>query len=240
MTRRGVLLLSCFLLCAVPPRAQADDGAAKLTAVARLLPGQGAAAHGSRFVFPPAVLWLKPLGRTPAPSFVAREPYVLTQRNKAFAPHLLVIPVGASVEFPNRDPFYHNVFSLYEGKRFDLGLYEAGKSRNVNFTREGVSYIFCNIHPEMSAVVVALATPLFSIGDAQGRFRIENAPAGEYELHLWVEGEPQAVLDGWTRTVRLLQPDQDLGAFAFPRPLPEKQHTDEFGQPYTPEAERPY
>ena len=70
--------------------------------------------------------------------------------------------MGAVVQFPNHDPFFHNVFSLFEGKRFDLGLYEAGSSRNVSFDRPGISYIFCNIHAEMSAVVIAcrlLTTP---------------------------------------------------------------------------------
>ena len=67
---------------------------------------------------------------------------------------------GSSVEFPNRDPWFHNVFSLFNGKRFDLGLYEAGSTRTVHFDREGISFIFCNIHPEMSAVIVVLRTPI--------------------------------------------------------------------------------
>ena len=85
---------------------------------------------------------------------------VLRQKNKAFEPHLLVVTIGSNVEFPNDDPWFHNVFSLFNGKRFDLGLYEAGTTRTVHFEREGVSYIFCNIHPEMSAVVVVLSEQL--------------------------------------------------------------------------------
>ena len=92
----------------------------------------------------------------------------LVQKNKSFEPHILVVPAGSLVEFPNRDPFFHNVFSLFEGKRFDLGLYEAGSSKMVRFDRPGISYIFCNIHPEMSAVVITLATPLYAISNAQG------------------------------------------------------------------------
>src|SRR5579884_454193 len=75
----------------------------------------------------------------------------LVQKNKTFLPHVLVIPPGSTVDFPNHDPFFHNVFSLFEGKRFDLGLYESGTSRSVKFDRTGVSYIFCNIHPQMNA-----------------------------------------------------------------------------------------
>jgi plastocyanin len=94
------------------------------------------------------VLWLTPVDSASLPNFptASRAPLRLVQKNKSFEPHVLVVPVGSVVEFPNRDPFFHNVFSLFEGKRFDLGLYEAGSSRNVIFDKPGVSYIFCNIH----------------------------------------------------------------------------------------------
>ena len=82
---------------------------------------------------------------------------------------MLVVPAGSLVEFPNRDPFFHNVFSLFEGKRFDLGLYEAGTTRTVRFDRPGISYIFCNIHPEMSAVIITVSTPLYAIAKEDGR-----------------------------------------------------------------------
>ena len=114
----------------------------------------------------------------------------LTQRNKSFEPHLLVIPVGSMVEFPNRDPFFHNVFSLFEGKRFDLGLYEAGTSRSIRFDRPGVSYIFCNIHPEMSAVVITMGTPLYARAGSDGSLSILDVPYGRYTLHFWSQGMP--------------------------------------------------
>ncbi|HVT98050.1 MAG TPA: hypothetical protein VHE33_11130, partial [Acidobacteriaceae bacterium] len=120
---------------------------------------------GNVTAMPPAVVWLKPLQPVdPAPA-EPHKSYTLLQKNRSFIPHLLVVPVGSHVEFPNEDPFYHNVFSLFDGKRFDLGLYEAGSTKTVTFSREGVSYIFCNIHPEMSAVVLALATPFYAIAD---------------------------------------------------------------------------
>ena len=109
------------------------------------------------------VLWLTSVGGAATPSSPpqpdSNRPR-LVQKNKSFEPHVLVVPVGSSVEFPNRDPFFHNVFSLFEGKRFDLGLYEAGSTRNVVFDKPGISYIFCNIHSEMSAVVIAVEQPL--------------------------------------------------------------------------------
>ena len=95
--------------------------------------------------------------------------------------------VGSTVDFPNLDPFFHNVFSLFEGKRFDLGLYEAGASRSARFDRPGVSYIFCNIHPDMVAVIVSVEGDLFSLTDAHGQFVLEGVPVGEYELRIWHE-----------------------------------------------------
>src|SRR5690349_9273816 len=112
----------------------------------------------------------------------------LTQKNKKFTPHLLVIPPGSVVDFPNRDPFFHNVFSLFEGKRFDLGLYESGTTRSVKFDRPGVSYIFCNIHPQMNAIVISLDTPYYSLADSNGSVRIPNVVSGEYILQIWAEG----------------------------------------------------
>ena len=134
------------------------------------------------------VVWLSPMGAagrisSPAP---AQHPQ-LVQKNKSFEPHLLVVPVGSVVEFPNRDPFFHNVFSLFDGKRFDLGLYEAGTTRLVHFDKPGVCYIFCNIHSEMSAVVVVLDTPYYGIADNSGAVTIPAVPPGRYMMHIWDE-----------------------------------------------------
>jgi plastocyanin len=98
---------------------------------------------------PAAVLWLKAISSTTTSQSLPPGHFTLVQKNRMFIPHMLVVPVGSVVTFPNADPFFHNVFSLFNGKRFDLGLYEAGKSKDVVFSREGVSYIFCNIHPEI-------------------------------------------------------------------------------------------
>src|ERR1039457_4075827 len=152
--------------------------------------------HGT---IPGTVVWLTPITTTAAageaaaaapnsspgpPASAAQNPR-LVQKNKSFEPHILVVPAGSMVEFPNRDPFFHNVFSLFEGKRFDLGLYEAGSSRMVRFDRPGISYIFCNIHSEMSAVVIAVNTPYYGIADSQGRVSIPRVPPGRYTLRIW-------------------------------------------------------
>src|SRR5712671_2711819 len=134
-----------------------------------------------RVPFPNTVIWLTAAAGTPTdPPRTAVDPSAparLTQKNKSFEPHVLVVPAGAPVEFPNRDPFFHTVFSLFEGKRFDLGLYEAGSTRTVRFDRPGVCYIFCNIHSEMSAVVVAVNSPYFAVSSSSGEFEIPNVPA---------------------------------------------------------------
>jgi len=163
----------------------AEDFHAKV-AVQRNAPGDKAAGDSN------VVVWLTPVGSPPPPVPVLHAR--LVQKNKRFEPHLLVVPVGTLVEFPNEDPFFHNVFSLYKGKRFDLGLYEAGSSRSVRFDRPGVSFIFCNIHPEMSAAVVVLETPYYGISNREGRVTIPNVPPGRYHLEVWYErSSPEAL-----------------------------------------------
>jgi hypothetical protein len=191
---------------------------------------------------PASAVWLKPLtpGIVLPLSVAPRGGYTLLQKNKMFVPHLLVVPTGSVVMFPNADPFFHNVFSLFDGQRFDLGLYEAGKTRAVNFSREGVSYIFCNIHSEMSAVVIALTTPLYSVAARDGTFVIHGVPEGDYEMHLWIEGEPQAVLDRWVRRVRISRASADLGTITVDSAPAARQHANKFGQPYDPDKTSTY
>lgn len=189
----------------------------------------------------PVVIWLAPLAGTPALPFPPHGHFTLLQKNRTFTPHLQVVPVGSVIEFPNRDPFFHNVFSLFNGKRFDLGLYEAGSTRSVRFSRPGVSYIFCNIHPEMSAVVIALNTPLFAVGDAHDSVLLRGIPTGDYELHVWIEGVPQSFLDSLSRPMHFSTHTVDLGVLKAPiagaRTIP---HTNMYGQEYAPDSQSPY
>ena len=180
-----------------------------------------------------AVIWLEPVQ---AFSVHAVTPgrFTLLQKNKTFTPHLLVVPVGSSVSFPNADPFFHNVFSLFDGKRFDLGLYEAGSTRSVVFSRPGVSYIFCNIHSGMSAVIIALDTPFYSVADQNDRFRINGVPDGDYDLHVWAEGEPQSALDKLTERIHVTGAEIDLGEIRAGKS--QKGHLNKFGRPYEPDS----
>ncbi len=162
----------------------------------------------------------------------------LLQKSKTFQPHVLAVPAGTIVEFPNRDPFFHNVFSLFDGKRFDLGLYEAGSSRGVRFDQPGVSYIFCNIHPQMSAVVIAVNTPYYAMANRNGDVTIPNVPPGQYRLHLWIEGVTAETLKAISKDVTI--PDTassfSLGALRVPERKVAASHKNKYGRDYDPPA----
>jgi hypothetical protein len=188
----------------------------------------------------PAVIWLSPLQGTPALPFVPHGGYKLLQKNRAFAPHLQVVPVGAVVQFPNADPFFHNVFSMFDGQRFDLGLYEAGSSKAVTFSREGVSYLFCNIHPEMSAVILTLETPLYATGRTGDTLVIDRAPPGEYELRVWVEGVKAGTLEALRRHLHLVPGIGNQVEITVHPDASAAAHKDKFGKDYGPEPRPSY
>ncbi len=121
----------------------------------------------------------------------------MTMRGKAFTPHVMAVPVGSTVDFPNDDPILHNVFSVSGDNRFDLELYKRPKSASWTFQRPGVVRVYCNIHPQMSAIVVVTDSAHVVKADAQGAFRLEGVPAGRYTLRAWHErgGETSLPLD---------------------------------------------
>ena len=182
------------------------------------------------------VVWLVPIGAQPTTKFVPKQPLVLVQHNKSFEPHLLVVPVGAVVRFPNRDTFFHNVFSLFEGKRFDLGLYEAGTTRNVSFDRPGISYIFCNIHAEMSAIVIALDTPYYGISNRKGEIIIPQVPVGHYTLKVWSETALPENLNALTHEITVSDGSSSLGVLQITAGMVSTAHKNKFGMDYEPPA----
>jgi plastocyanin len=111
----------------------------------------------------------------------------LDQRNEAFVPHVLAIVAGTTVDFPNNDKTYHNVFSLSPTKRFDLGRYAVGRSKSVRFDRPGIVRVFCDIHSHMSAFILVFAHRYFTVTDDEGRYRLENVPPGTYTVVAWNE-----------------------------------------------------
>jgi plastocyanin len=183
-------------------------------------------------------VWLIPLDRvaTNASAATTRgKPARLLQRDKTFEPHVLIVPVGTVVEFPNKDPFFHNIFSLYDGRRFDLGLYESGSKRTVTFDRPGVSYLFCNIHAEMSAVIVAVETPYFGLSDRLGHVAIGNVPDGRYQLNVWYERSLPESLNALTRTVTISNSNRNLGQIrVLENPDFTPAHKNKYGLDYVP------
>ena len=187
------------------------------------------------------VIWLTPLApaagaASSAPPSGHSTPQI-AQIDKSFDPHVLVIQVGTPVQFPNKDPFLHNVFSLFDGKRFDLGFYEAGSSRTVHFDRPGVSFLFCNIHPEMSGAVVAVDTPYFGMSDRNGRVAIPNVPDGRYQLNVWYERSLPEDLKAAARTVTISEATRTLDPVrVVENPNFTLEHKNKYGQDYIPPA----
>jgi plastocyanin len=114
----------------------------------------------------------------------------MDQRNETFFPHVLAIVAGTTVDFPNSDQTYHNVFSLSKTKSFDLGRYAVGRSKSVRFDRPGIVRVFCDIHSHMSAFILVFSHRYFSVADAEGRYRLDNVPPGTYTVVAWNESAP--------------------------------------------------
>jgi plastocyanin len=125
-----------------------------------------------------------PAGWTPtAPA----DGLAIRQRHEAFVPHVLPVRVGATVAFPNEDPFFHNVFSLSRARTFDLGRYPTGSSKSVRFDKAGIVQVFCHIHSDMRATVYVLSHAFFTTPDSAGRFALPPLPPGTYTLVAWHE-----------------------------------------------------
>jgi hypothetical protein len=117
----------------------------------------------------------------------------IAQRDEQFVPHVVAVTVGSQVEFPNRDPYFHNVFSLSRLATFDLGRYKSGEARTQRLDRPGIVKVYCHLHAQMSALIRVFDHPWFTIPEENGTFAIEGVPAGEQTLVAWHEriGERQ-------------------------------------------------
>jgi len=133
------------------------------------------------------------------------------QRNENFVPRVVAVTVGSTVEFPNDDPIYHNVFSLSRTKTFDLGRFPKGKSRGERFDKAGIVKVFCQIHSHMAATVMVFDHPWFAIADEQGEFDLSGVPPGMHQITAWHErlGEttlPLRVEPGHAATIDFVLP----------------------------------
>lgn len=128
------------------------------------------------------------------------EHVIMLQKNKMFTPHILPVMAGSTIDFPNADPIFHNAFSSYSGQIFDTGLYPPGKSRSVKFQRPGIVRVFCNIHPAMSAIILVLPTPWFTVTPRDGSFHLD-VPPGAYDLSLFHERASEQSLNALSQRI---------------------------------------
>jgi plastocyanin len=244
VARRLAVSVRCLALAitwglAVQTLAQPQEIDVSLRAEVARQQGHG---HSSPSSSAGVVVWLTPeQNAAHLPSPARNQQYTLAQKDKQFSPHLLVVPTGSSVAFPNLDPFYHNVFSLFNGKRFDLGLYEAHTQRSVLFDRDGVSYIFCNIHPEMGAVIISLSTPYYGISAPDGSLVFHSVPPGSYRLNVWAENVSADRLNALSRLVEISPKNTNLGTLSIETSGDlMNHHLNKFGESYNPVPKDPY
>jgi plastocyanin len=154
----------------------------------------------------------------PSPASTHHSAFRMEQTNRRFSPDVLVVPVGATVSFPNMDPIFHNIFSLSRPKEFDLGSYDQGDSRNVTFTKPGIVYVYCHLHPNMEGTIVIAPSEYFAQVDASGHFRLPAVPPGEYRIVAWHKAA------GFFRKQIVVTPGHDVSAdFLIPLPAEPKQ-----------------
>ncbi len=139
----------------------------------------------------------------------ARKHAQMLQKDKRFSPHILPIETGTSVDFPNLDPIFHNAFSNYDGKIFDVALYPPGSSRTVRFDRPGIVRVFCNIHPSMSAIIVVVNSNHFTTTDHWGHYLLSDVSPGKYQIHFFHERAAPEVLAKLTQSIVI---EDDVGS----------------------------
>lgn len=184
--------------------------------------------RGQNPVVNETLVWLDPAGKTykkPAATFT------MTTRGKTFLPHVVAVPAGSTIRFPNEDPIAHNLFSLTPGNTFDFGLYRKGAGKTHKFETPGTVNVYCNVHPTMSAVVHVMNTPYYGFADPNGNYSFE-VPAGRYRVTAWNEqggtatSDLEVKADGTVAGATLLTIDGRNFRFT--------QHKNKHGQTYRP------
>lgn len=178
-----------------------------------------------------AVVYLE--GAATAATAAAPDTVEIAITDKAYAPHVVVVPLGSTVRFPNHDPFNHNVFSVTEPNSFDLGLYGRGETKSQTFMHPGLVRVYCNVHPRMVAYVLVMANRLFAQPGQDGSFTIESVPSGRYRLHVWHERIPTEVIKEVTAGA-----DGDLQIALNARGYTWQPHRNKYGRNYPTNAGR--
>jgi plastocyanin len=173
----GAVIISCPLLAALAWSATVSGHTQ--------MAGSKDSAAKQKSDYSGIVVWLTSPDETLAPP--PRVHAQMLQKDKHFIPHIMVIETGTNVDFPNLDPMFHNAFSNYDGKIFDIALYPPGSSKTVTFDRPGIVRVFCNIHPSMSAIIVVVDSNHFAVTDAEGLYSMSHVDPGRYAIHFFHE-----------------------------------------------------
>lgn len=215
------LIISVIGLLYCLPIVAASTVTAKVTFVTK---------RGQRPNLAETLVWLDPAATTKVPRPSATKLTIAT-RSKVFAPKVVAVPVGSVIDFPNQDPISHNLFSLSPGNSFDLGLYRQGAGKSQRFDNPGIVNIYCNVHPNMSAVVHVLDTPYYATADQKGSVTIPNVAPGRYRLVAWNEivGTAQTDIEVTAGGAVHGSTNITIDGRNF---RASRAHTNKFGQPY--------
>jgi plastocyanin len=222
------VVVACALVACTAAAASAAVVAGKVSFVTK---------RGQQPIVNETLVWLEPAGNGSLPRKAAGTFQMLT-RGKTLIPHVMAIPIGSTVTFPNDDPISHNLFSLSASSAFDLGLYRQGAGKSHKFDGPGVVNVYCNVHPNMSAVIHVMASPYYAFTDPNGGFSISDVLPGRYRLTAWneqggrsesqVEVAPQGQVSGTTSLTLDSRNYRDT------------QHMNKEGKPYTAPRSRDY
>jgi hypothetical protein len=194
--------------------------------------------RGQRPVVNETLVWLEPATVEVKVPRRAGLTVPMITRGKMLMPHVMAVPVGSTVLFPNDDPISHNLFSLSSGNSFDLGLYRKGAGKQQKFEDPGIVNVYCNVHPNMSAVIHVMQTAWYTFADANGTFSFTDVPAGKYRLVAWNEqgGTTQTPIEiGASGNVT-----GNLALTLDSRNYRATQHLDKTGRPYQPSLAKDY
>lgn len=180
---RSALLIAAFVLL-VAREAQTKPQLGSIKGTVNIVKGGKAKADNTG-----VIIYLEGVAGTPA---TPKDHAIIRQREKQFDPPMTVVVRGTTVDFPNEDKIFHNVFSVSRPARFDLGLYKSGSMKSVEMKRAGVVDVYCNIHPDMVAKVKVLDNGYYTITGKTGEFKIDNVPAGEYPIVAWMQTGDEA------------------------------------------------
>ena len=163
------------------------------------------------------------------PTRYSEQKTQMAMSGRQFSPRIRVVTSGSTLEYPNQDPFSHNIFSTAPGASFDLGVYGSNTSKSTTFKKAGAFPVYCNIHAKMTGYVVVVATPYYGQPTADGRWTLAGVPAGKYELHVWHERTPEIIKGVELAAGGMSGVDATLDAKGFTV----AEHKNKFGQKYS-------